>query len=94
MLRALGGVSMELFLVHWPMIMYLNWVRHSEQRGHMGPLPWLPPGHYPDGMSSACAQNAICVQYSDEPWYDAWYDARRLPGWGVPVAGFPFVPFV
>jgi peptidoglycan/LPS O-acetylase OafA/YrhL len=70
----LGDISMELFLLHWPLIMYVNWARSRQPS-----LAW------PAGISSTCRLTGTCAQYAGEPWYDQWYAARTLPGWGIPV---------
>jgi peptidoglycan/LPS O-acetylase OafA/YrhL len=70
----LGDVSMELFLLHWPVMMYFNWARSAR-----GALAW------PAGISATCRLTGVCARYVSEPWYDAWVDARTLPRWGIPV---------
>jgi peptidoglycan/LPS O-acetylase OafA/YrhL len=70
----LGDISMELFLLHWPVMMYVNWARSGQPS-----LAW------PAGISSTCRLTGTCTQYMGEPWYGPWFDARTLPGWAIPV---------
>eukprot|EP00976_Prorocentrum_cordatum_P044648 903400-Prorocentrum_minimum.AAC.1 len=65
-LQWLGVLSLPVFLLHWPIILYLNWARSkwSKQR-------------WPARLDFGCEFAGTCAKYEDEPW---WVPATRSPG--------------